>query len=76
MTIIHTHTHSDSCHVMLFMTSQWVSGFITFFFPGLQSPLRAAYMPVHVFFGLAGFISAVTAALLGLTEKALWTLGK
>jgi hypothetical protein len=31
-------------------------------------------MPVHVFFGLAGFIAAVIAALLGLTEKALWTL--
>jgi len=61
--------------VILF-ACQWVSGFITFFFPGLQSPLRAAYMPVHVFFGLTGFISAVTAALLGLTEKAIWTLGK
>jgi cytochrome b-561 len=57
------------------MVSQWVSGFITFFFPGLQAPLRAAYMPVHVFFGLAGFVAAVTAALLGLTEKTLWSLG-
>ncbi|XP_033607634.1 cytochrome b561 isoform X2 [Cryptotermes secundus] len=59
--------------VILF-ACQWASGFVTFFFPGLQSPLRATYMPVHVFFGLAGFIAAVIAALLGLTEKVLWTL--
>jgi hypothetical protein len=31
-------------------------------------------MPVHVFFGLTGFIAAVTASLLGLTEKVLWSL--
>ncbi|PSN36011.1 putative cytochrome b561 [Blattella germanica] len=59
--------------VILF-ACQWIAGFITFFFPGLQSPLRASYMPVHVFFGLAGFMAAIIAALLGLTEKTIWTV--
>lgn len=60
--------------VILF-ACQWVAGFITFFFPGLQSPLRASYMPVHIFFGLAGFVAAIAASLMGLTEKALWKIG-
>ena len=32
-------------------------------------------MPVHIFFGLAGFVAGVTSALIGLTEKAIWRLG-
>ena len=31
--------------------------------------LRAAYKPVHVFWGLVIFISAIATALMGITEK-------
>ncbi|XP_020281111.1 cytochrome b561-like isoform X2 [Pseudomyrmex gracilis] len=53
---------------------QWVAGCVSFLFPGLQSPLRAAYMPLHVFFGVAAFIGAIASCLLGLNEKAIFTL--
>jgi cytochrome b-561 len=53
---------------------QWLSGLITFLFPGLASHLRAAYLPVHVFFGLLIFIMACSTALLGITEKTIWAL--
>ncbi|XP_011638626.1 cytochrome b561-like isoform X2 [Pogonomyrmex barbatus] len=53
---------------------QWVAGCITFLFPGLQTPLRASYMPIHVYFGVAAFIGAIASCLLGLNEKAIFTL--
>ncbi|XP_072753419.1 transmembrane ascorbate-dependent reductase CYB561 isoform X1 [Anoplolepis gracilipes] len=53
---------------------QWVAGCISFLFPGLQSPLRASYMPIHVYFGIAAFIGAIASCLLGLNEKAIFTL--
>jgi len=51
---------------------QWTLGLVTFLWPGLASHLRAAFLPVHVFSGLAVFVLAAAAALLGLTEKALF----
>lgn len=59
--------------VILF-SCQWVSGLVSFLYPGLHVSLRAAYLPVHVFFGVGGFLSAITAALLGILEKANWTI--
>ncbi|XP_025269090.1 cytochrome b561 isoform X2 [Camponotus floridanus] len=53
---------------------QWVAGCISFLFPGLQSSLRASYMPIHVYFGIAAFISAIASCLLGLNEKAFFSL--
>lgn len=59
--------------VILFVF-QWLSGLITFLFPGLASHLRASYLPIHVFFGLLIFICACATALLGITEKAIFSL--
>ncbi|XP_012530243.1 cytochrome b561 isoform X2 [Monomorium pharaonis] len=53
---------------------QWVVGCVSFLFPGLQSPLRASYMPVHVYFGIAGFLGAIASCLLGLNEKAIFAV--
>ncbi|XP_067208627.1 transmembrane ascorbate-dependent reductase CYB561-like isoform X2 [Linepithema humile] len=53
---------------------QWVAGCVTFLFPGLQTPLRASYMPIHVYFGVAAFIGAIVSCLLGLNEKAFFVL--
>ncbi|EZA54976.1 cytochrome b561 isoform X2 [Ooceraea biroi] len=53
---------------------QWLAGCISFLFPGLQAPLRASYMPLHVYFGIAGFIGAIASCLLGLNEKAFFVL--
>ncbi|XP_072158534.1 transmembrane ascorbate-dependent reductase CYB561 isoform X2 [Bemisia tabaci] len=56
-------------------TLQWVGGLVTFLYPGLASHIRAAALPVHMYFGLVLFIMACTSAVLGLAEKAIWTLG-
>ncbi|XP_071567424.1 transmembrane ascorbate-dependent reductase CYB561 isoform X5 [Temnothorax nylanderi] len=53
---------------------QWFAGCVSFLYPGLQSPLRASYMPMHVYFGVAAFVSAIASCLLGLNEKAIFTL--
>ncbi|XP_063218859.1 plasma membrane ascorbate-dependent reductase CYBRD1 [Bacillus rossius redtenbacheri] len=55
---------------VIMYAAQWVSGFIAFLFPGIQTNLRASLLPIHTFFGLMGFVCAVAAALMGLTEKA------
>lgn len=55
---------------------QWVAGFVSFLYPMIQAPLRAAILPIHVYFGTAGFITTIAACLIGLTEKALFVLNK
>ncbi|XP_044741233.1 lysosomal membrane ascorbate-dependent ferrireductase CYB561A3-like [Chrysoperla carnea] len=59
--------------VILF-ACQYVSGFVTFLYPGLQLSVKVLYMPVHVFFGLAGFVMAVATCIIGLNEKAFLKL--
>ena len=49
-----------------------VLGLVTFLLPGLASHLRTTFLPIHVFSGIAVFVLAAAAALLGLTEKALF----
>ena len=54
---------------------QWTSGLVTFLWPGLASHLRAFLLPLHIFIGLTIFIMACATALMGLTEKAMFSLG-
>ncbi|XP_006624794.1 cytochrome b reductase 1-like isoform X1 [Apis dorsata] len=53
---------------------QWLAGFLCFLYPKLQISLRTSYMPIHVYFGIAGFIGVITSCLLGLNEKAIFAL--
>lgn len=55
---------------------QFLSGFISFLFPGLSSTIRKTLLPIHVLFGTNIFIMALISFLTGLTEKAVFTLGK
>ena len=57
--------------VILFL-AQWIIGLMTFLFPGLSLNIRSSYLPLHVFFGLAIFVSCCATALLGITEKAIF----
>ncbi|XP_049806525.1 transmembrane ascorbate-dependent reductase CYB561 [Schistocerca nitens] len=57
--------------VILF-ACQFITGFITFLFPGLKISLRSAYLPIHVYFGNMAFVCSVAASLLGMTEKAFF----
>jgi len=56
--------------------AQWILGLVAFLWPGLASHLRAIYLPLHTVIGSAILLLATATALLGLTEKAIWTLGK
>jgi cytochrome b-561 len=53
---------------------QWVFGFVSFLFPKLSDGLRAAYLPHHKFWGLTIFVLVCAAALMGITEKAFFSL--
>lgn len=61
-----------SANLALFL--QWVAGCVSFLYPGLHPSLRASIMPIHVYFGVAGFIGAIASCLIGLNEKAIFTL--
>lgn len=53
---------------------QLACGFTMFLFPGARQWLRAVYLPLHVYFGLAIFAMAVATALLGISEKLFFKL--
>ena len=53
---------------------QWVMGFVSFLFPKLSDALRRDYLPHHKFWGVAIFALCVAAALMGITEKAIFSV--
>uniref|UniRef100_A0A3Q0T3W6 Transmembrane ascorbate-dependent reductase CYB561 n=1 Tax=Amphilophus citrinellus TaxID=61819 RepID=A0A3Q0T3W6_AMPCI len=53
---------------------QWVMGLLFFLFPVASAWLRASYLPVHVFCGLALLVMAIGTSLLGITEKLLFSI--
>ncbi|XP_015188411.1 PREDICTED: cytochrome b reductase 1 [Polistes dominula] len=53
---------------------QLLAGFITFLYPGLHESLRSSYMPIHVYFGIATFVGSIAACLIGLNEKAFFSV--
>ncbi|XP_037649045.1 cytochrome b561 isoform X2 [Sebastes umbrosus] len=53
---------------------QWVMGLLFFLFPVASSWLRASYLPVHAFCGLALLVMAIGSSLLGITEKLLFSI--
>lgn len=59
--------------VLIFIL-QWIVGFLAFLYPGFPNSLRASIMPFHVFLGLFAFVCSIAAALMGITEKTLFTL--
>lgn len=50
--------------------SQWVAGFVTFWYPGGSRNGRAILLPWHVFFGVYIYALAVATATTGILEKA------
>lgn len=59
---------------VIIFACQYVAGFVSFLFPMLKEPIRVMYLPIHVFFGLLGFILACVACLMGLSEKAFFAM--
>ncbi|XP_025204829.1 cytochrome b561-like isoform X2 [Melanaphis sacchari] len=61
---------------ILMFLSQFVSGFVSFMYPGIAAQYREAVMPYHIFFGVFNFILAVVTSILGFGEKLIFTLDK
>ncbi|KAH1011424.1 hypothetical protein HUJ04_000797 [Dendroctonus ponderosae] len=59
---------------VIIFAMQFLSGFLSFLYPGLSPSLRKALMPVHVVIGLSAFVMGLISSITGLTEKAFFTL--
>ncbi|XP_037931328.1 cytochrome b reductase 1 isoform X2 [Teleopsis dalmanni] len=57
---------------VIIFSMQYVAGFVAFLVPGMKESFKIALMPLHVYFGLFGFVLAIASALMGLTEKAIF----
>ncbi|RUS75207.1 hypothetical protein EGW08_017023 [Elysia chlorotica] len=55
---------------------QWVLGFACFLLPWLGMSIRTMYMPYHTFWGVTLLILATATALMGITEKAIFSMAK
>ncbi|OQR73332.1 cytochrome b561-like [Tropilaelaps mercedesae] len=52
---------------------QFIAGFLSFLYPGIRKTLRTRYLPLHVFGGTMIFILSTCAALMGITEKIIYS---
>ncbi|KAL1123349.1 hypothetical protein AAG570_002434 [Ranatra chinensis] len=64
-----------STFLTFFFYFQWALGILVYLYPGGSLQIRSAMMSYHVFFGLTIFVCAVAAALTGLMEKAIFSVG-
>jgi cytochrome b-561 len=59
---------------VIIFSFQYVFGFFCYLFPFFKEPIKVLYMPIHIFFGLLGFILSLAAVLMGLSEKAFFSM--
>ncbi|KFP49718.1 Cytochrome b reductase 1, partial [Cathartes aura] len=59
---------------VIFYSLQLFLGFAVFLLPFAPVPLRAALMPIHVYSGLTTFATVIATALMGITEKLIFSL--
>ncbi|RMC18554.1 hypothetical protein DUI87_04446 [Hirundo rustica rustica] len=59
---------------VIFYCLQLFLGFAVFLLPFAPAHLRAALMPIHVFSGLTIFATVIATALMGITEKLIFSL--
>ncbi|XP_015043427.1 cytochrome b reductase 1 isoform X2 [Drosophila miranda] len=59
---------------VIIFSLQYVAGFVAFLAPGIRENYKIAMMPLHIYFGLFGFVLAIASAVMGLTEKAIFAI--
>jgi cytochrome b-561 len=59
--------------VILFI-AQWVLGFTSFLYPKMNERIRRAYLPAHRLWGVVIFVMICATALMGITEKAIFSV--
>lgn len=67
------HSWVGMATVVVFV-SQFVFGFVCYLFPALNEKIKAFYLPVHVFFGIACFIMAIATCLIGFNQNARFNM--
>lgn len=67
------HSWLGMATVVIFI-SQFIFGFICYMTPSLSEKIKAFYLPVHVFFGIACFIMAISTCLIGLNQNARFNM--
>ena len=60
--------------VVIIFILQWILGFIAFLFPRMSDSLRAGYLQHHKYWGITIFTLVCGVALMGITEKAFFSL--
>ena len=60
--------------VLILFCLQWLFGFVSFLYPKLSEGIRKAYLPAHRLWGIIIFIMSCATALMGITEKAFFSL--
>ncbi|XP_075160631.1 plasma membrane ascorbate-dependent reductase CYBRD1 isoform X2 [Haematobia irritans] len=60
---------------VLIFCLQYAIGFTAYLVPGAKESFRASLMPLHIYFGLFGFVLSIASACMGITEKAIFSLG-
>uniref|UniRef100_A0A8C0FK97 Plasma membrane ascorbate-dependent reductase CYBRD1 n=1 Tax=Bubo bubo TaxID=30461 RepID=A0A8C0FK97_BUBBB len=58
---------------VIFYSLQLFLGFAVFLLPFAPVPLRAALLPIHVYSGLTIFATVIATALMGITEKLIFS---
>jgi len=61
---------------LLQLSLQLFGGFVGFLFPKLPDSPRNSYLKVHIFFGVLIFMMAIGTCLMGMTEKAFFSIPK
>ncbi|XP_062434317.1 plasma membrane ascorbate-dependent reductase CYBRD1 isoform X2 [Rhea pennata] len=59
---------------VIFYSLQLFLGFVVFLLPFAPLRLRAALMPIHIYSGLLIFATVIASALMGITEKLIFSL--
>ena len=60
--------------VLILFCLQWIFGFVSFLYPKLSESIRKAYLPAHRLWGIIIFVMACATALMGITEKAIFSV--
>lgn len=53
---------------------QFIFGFLCYLSPALNDRVKAFYLPIHVFFGIACFIMAIATCLIGFNQNARFNM--
>lgn len=67
------HSWVGMATIVIFI-SQFIFGFVCFFFPSISARLKSSYLKIHIFFGVLCFVMAIATSLIGLNQNARFNM--